>query len=455
MAYTKQSWVNNDPTKPLSATRLNKLETQYDEAISQVAADVANDASTIGAALSTKIVALSGKATPALRVLVDGDSIAAQCMDEATFAATGIPNGYSWTEWANVSLSDRLRVVKNLGVGGQTSGQILARITASLEVECDIAIISALTNDLYNGAGTTVAAMKANMTAIFEAHASVGRPVLYILPGPSGYATSTTLGNTYVMHDWVRDYARENPGVYVVDAYPLAANPADGLPLDYYARPQDAMVRGVHPGYLWASQIGKALAAVLEPLMVRIPVLEAPSNADPRNVLPNGRMLGSSAGIATGYSIVKSAGGSAATATPTKIPRADGRPGEVQQIYISPPNFALDSPQLFVQDQTPGGRWAAGDTVRLVVHFETDPDTAGCYIGPISLTFWNGLGSTIGMGKVGLDASLPAGVDVQPRKGAWRTPWKTIPSGTGRLQIRVPLPWGTTRILSIEVQKAA
>lgn len=55
MAYTKQSWVNNDPTKPLSATRLNKLETQYDEAISQVATDVANDASAIGGALSTKI----------------------------------------------------------------------------------------------------------------------------------------------------------------------------------------------------------------------------------------------------------------------------------------------------------------------------------------------------------------------------------------------------------------
>lgn len=69
MVYTKQTWVNNDPTKPLSATRLNKLETQYDEALSQVAADVANDASDIGGALSTKI---GDVATPLITAGVAG-----------------------------------------------------------------------------------------------------------------------------------------------------------------------------------------------------------------------------------------------------------------------------------------------------------------------------------------------------------------------------------------------
>lgn len=43
MAYVKQTWVDNDPNRPLSAARMSRLETQYDEAV----ADAASGATTI------------------------------------------------------------------------------------------------------------------------------------------------------------------------------------------------------------------------------------------------------------------------------------------------------------------------------------------------------------------------------------------------------------------------
>lgn len=63
MPYTPQDWANSPATStPLTAARLAHIETQYAEAradaVIDVAADVANPASGIGAALSATFVSL-------------------------------------------------------------------------------------------------------------------------------------------------------------------------------------------------------------------------------------------------------------------------------------------------------------------------------------------------------------------------------------------------------------
>lgn len=73
MPYTPQDWANSPATStPLTAARLAHIETQYAEAradaVIDVAADVANPASGIGAALSATFVSVEGE--PA-----DGDAI--------------------------------------------------------------------------------------------------------------------------------------------------------------------------------------------------------------------------------------------------------------------------------------------------------------------------------------------------------------------------------------------
>lgn len=60
--YTKQTWANGDPTKPVSAARLGHLETQFDRALETVAEDIADPDSDIRAELNTAIGALSGVA---------------------------------------------------------------------------------------------------------------------------------------------------------------------------------------------------------------------------------------------------------------------------------------------------------------------------------------------------------------------------------------------------------
>lgn len=55
MPYTKNTWVNGDPTKPLSAARLNNLETQHEKALADVASQVAAGTGSIGTALNAAI----------------------------------------------------------------------------------------------------------------------------------------------------------------------------------------------------------------------------------------------------------------------------------------------------------------------------------------------------------------------------------------------------------------
>lgn len=57
MAYIKQTWQNNPPsaTTPITATRLNHLETQYDEAILEVVSGASDPESAVGAAIETAV----------------------------------------------------------------------------------------------------------------------------------------------------------------------------------------------------------------------------------------------------------------------------------------------------------------------------------------------------------------------------------------------------------------
>lgn len=47
-----QRWVDDDPTTPLSAARLNHLETQYSAAIAEIIAELGNSTSPIYAAVN-------------------------------------------------------------------------------------------------------------------------------------------------------------------------------------------------------------------------------------------------------------------------------------------------------------------------------------------------------------------------------------------------------------------
>lgn len=54
MAYTPQSWIDDSASTPLSAARLNHLETQYAAAIAEVISEVGTTSSPIYSALNSQ-----------------------------------------------------------------------------------------------------------------------------------------------------------------------------------------------------------------------------------------------------------------------------------------------------------------------------------------------------------------------------------------------------------------
>jgi hypothetical protein len=317
----------------------------------------------------------------------------------------------------------------------------------------DWVIMDGGVNDIFAASGISLATTIQNLTDIFEKITrTYGRKVMMMLPTGSGYGNAASFTDLYRLHRWLKTYAREHRGIYLFDGHGWYCDPADGMPIASYTRPGDAIPannnRGVHPGYLGAAKIGRALADAIEPHLHKASGLTASTNADTLNLISNGRMVGNTSGLATGWTLQGAGGGTATGVTVSKVPRSDGKPGEAQQIVDAGTGTGA---RLFNQN-TDTTKWATGDLIYAEVEFETDPDTAGSYGFGINLDFWNGLGTTASIKKSSDDGTLPA-VDVYPRVGVIRTPAKAVPATTARLQLFINLPKGTTRILSVNVRK--
>jgi hypothetical protein len=277
-----------------------------------------------------------------------------------------------------------------------------------------------------------------------------------MLPTGSGYGNATTLTNLYTVQRWLKKYARENRNIFLFDGHGYFCDPTDGMPVSGYVRPNDTAPennnRGVHPGFLGAAAIGRALAEAAEPLFQHSIAATVSSNVDTLNLCTNGRLVGDQGnGLATGYTLIDNSGSAAQGAVATKVNRWDGRPGQVQQIVWNGTGTAC---RLFFQN-TDTSKWTTGDQVYAEVEFETDPDTAGSYVLKLNLNSWNA-GSTGGVGSIAnrsQDNPLPTGVDVWPRRGVIRTPPYTVPASTLRLQTDLYVPVGTTRVRHFAIRK--
>jgi hypothetical protein len=159
-------------------------------------------------------------------------------------------------------------------------------------------------------------------------------------------------------------------------------------------------------------------------------------------------MVGNVSGVATSWALQNSIGGAATGVVATKVPRSDGKPGDVQQVVYDGTGSGV---RLFIQN-TDTTKWATGDVLYAEVEFETEPDVVGDYNFTVDLGFWNGLGGTNSLRKASENGALPF-IDVFPRSGVMRTPFKALPAGVGRLQLYNNFPKGTTRILSANIRK--
>lgn len=236
--------------------------------------------------------------------------------------------------WANISLGGRLTLVRNAGVAGNTTAQMLDRVSniTGLAVVPDYCVVLGGTNDMLTDvpSATTIS----NLTAIYEALQEKRITVVACTTPPVFSATQSRRLAQDEVNNWIRD-RREQPGFIVCDwagrwADATVGGARTGLSTD-----------GVHPTALGAGALGKMLADAMRPYIGGSLSSLPAQNADETNAMLNGMMTGTGGGLGAGCvgSLATSwlAGRLSGTGTLTlaKVARTDGIAGEWQSYTLS------------------------------------------------------------------------------------------------------------------------
>lgn len=203
-----------------------------------------------------------------------GDSITEYNTATTSNATANQARGYM--AWANLLLGRRrLNMVSNLGVGGDTTEDMLARVDAAAAVDAGWAVVLGGINDLAGNleSATTVTT---NLEAIYGKLRGSGKRVIAIsvLPVTAAHPLFSVglASRIHQVNRWIRSYCAANPGMVFVDGCTAVTDPAstDSAPTTgYYA---DV----THIGMLGAYYVGKALADAVRDLLA--PIDEGPAS---------------------------------------------------------------------------------------------------------------------------------------------------------------------------------
>lgn len=346
--------------------------------------------------------------------------------------------------WANVSLGGRLTLTKNAGVNGNTSAQILARVTdvtnlAVLPGYCILA--DCASNDLI--ANTASATIITNLQAICDALQAKGITVVICTVSPIA-GTTAHMQRQEEVNRWIRDRVGQ-PGFIVCDwaarwADPTTAGPKTGFATD-----------GVHPTPVGAGALGRVLADAMRPHLGGS-VLLASHNLDQLAVNLNPMMVGTSGTASTGTSgsvatnWITLRGSGAGTLTAAKVARADGIGGEWQQVTL-----AGGGGQFFLYSDV-AAAGISGEKWQAEMEFEA-ADFSGitdCRVVVEALTS--------GQSGLGLYQLTPTALPTDISSGVIRTPVFTVPAG-GPFGLRTMLVFqgtaGSIKVSRFRTRKVA
>lgn len=207
------------------------------------------------------------------RAIIIGDSIASGNDTQVSYQNSG-----SWFSDACAKSGQRLRYLRNAGVGGDTSTEMLARFAADVTAyHPDIVVIAPVTpNDVSQA--IPVATSKANIQAMVAAAVADGSRVILATSTPND--TEATKNALVSLNQWLVGYAN-SIGVPVFDIYSPVVDTADGTYESSYTSD------GIHPIDAGYRAIGTAVAAALPADLRAVPFLTV-AKADPANLITNG-----------------------------------------------------------------------------------------------------------------------------------------------------------------------
>lgn len=277
--------------------------------------------------------------------------------------------------WANVISGQRFEVLRNAGIGGNRTADMVARIQADvMAYSPKFVILFGGANDTTNdvAAATTIANLGSMITTMRAAGIRV--IVGTIIPSVNNNTTARKQALATV-NQWIRALPNTVPDVVVVDWHgPLAdavtGDPASGMTSD-----------GVHPTETGAALMGSLLARTLVSLLPTTAGL-VQSNAEAYNFVRNSTQQGTggtmsatggSGSVATNSTVF---GTGTCVLVASKVARTDIPGAFWQRLTIGPGSGGGDIHQTL---DTLG--WAAGDVLELLAEFRTSgtwADVANC-----------------------------------------------------------------------------
>ncbi|MCZ1075104.1 SGNH/GDSL hydrolase family protein [Rhodococcus sp. A5(2022)] len=239
--------------------------------------------------------------------------------DAASASGTIAKDNRGYVTQAMVMLRQRMRWLKNGGVGGDTVAQMLARTDDLLALNPGWLIGMGCINSINND-GSTSATIIGQLTQIFDKCAAKGVRVVWGTDWISGGTNTTDKKKAAAeVNNWLRQQATRRPNFYLAEYAAVMGDTETGI---IPASLGQDLLHQDEPG---AYRMAQELVRVLDPLVPRSDRLLT-YNGDPTNYLPNGMFTGNTSGLATGWSKGSS------TATVSKVARTDGLPGEWQQV---------------------------------------------------------------------------------------------------------------------------
>jgi lysophospholipase L1-like esterase len=335
-------------------------------------------------------------------------------------------------------MDHRANVTVYAGVGGNTTAQMLARVSADVIAYApEWCVVFGGCNDL---AGAVAGAdVYANLVAICQALTAAGIKVLLCTVAPSDSIVGGQIAEYQAANALINAYSAAN--VWIAQTGEAVEDPADaGHPLD------GATHDGVHPTAWGAQLYGGAMAAVLAPLISgAVPfVLSA---GDPSLVLANPFLTGTDGTLGTG---TREATGTVADdwtlwyGAGSQVDRGDL--GAWQQMAIRPGQTATILKTGYLAGVS------VGDILYAQCEIETDDDWADA--SELSL-IWVVEPVSVSRGDLMPNPNSGTKIDNPGAMTLKSIPF-TVPAGTTGLYpyVRFTASAGTVRVGRFEIRKA-
>lgn len=225
------------------------------------------------------------------RVVALGDSIT---LGSESYASGEWHRG-SWARLAAGMSGQRFRLVRNAGIAGNTSAQMLTRFDTDVTPYTpSVVLVMAGTNDVSTAVSaggatpdaTVIATYRANMAAIVaKCHAIGATPVILTIPPNDTNARHALIA---ILNQWLAEWCRTSR-LTLIDAHSALVGTANG---DY----ADTAGDGTHPTQAAHVKLAGVVSAALTPLFPASPSPCATYEDPATNLIIGGLMGGTPSG---------------------------------------------------------------------------------------------------------------------------------------------------------------